>query len=185
MSEKLTPLEAPFSDDVAAILEQYPQRDGYLLKLFRLFANSTRFLTKGVPNLLDKESPLSMREREIVILRVTANLTCEYEWGVHVTAFAAHVGLDETQVAATKTAEPTAGCWSSDEQLLLTAIDELCAGGRIEPATYARVSEVWSKEQQLEIFALAGAYHTVSFVANSTALEGEPFGATFPGGGAS
>lgn len=180
MAEKLSPVEAPYNDDVAAILSQYPQRDGYILKLFRVFANSVRFLTKGVPNLLDKESPLSMRQREIVILRVTANLGCEYEWGVHVTAFAAHVGLSDAQIAATKTGAAAADCWDAEEQLLIQAIDELCAGGRVEPDTYTRVSETWSKEQQLEIFALTGAYHTVSFVANSSGLEGEPFGARFP-----
>lgn len=180
MSNQLAPIEEPFANDVAAILAQYPQRDGYILKLFRVFANSVRFLTKGVPNLLDKESPLSMRERELVILRVTANLNCEYEWGVHVTAFATHVGFTEEQVAATKTGGTSSDCWTESEQLLLEAVDELCKGGRVEPATYARLADAYSKEQQLEILALAGAYHTVSFVANTSALEGEPFGAQFP-----
>ena len=39
----------------------------------------------------------------------------------------------------------------------------------------------YSKQQQLEICALAGAYHTVSFVANMAQMEDEPFGAKFPG----
>lgn len=53
----------------------------YLLQLFRVFANSPRFLKKGALNLLDKDSPLTLRQREIVILRVCANNDCEYEWG--------------------------------------------------------------------------------------------------------
>lgn len=180
MSNKLTPISEPFADDIAAILKHFPQRDGYLLKLFKLFANSARFLTKGVPNLLDKESPLTMREREIVILRVTANLNCEYEWGVHVTAFAKHVELSAEQIEATKTGTADKACWIEREQLLLNVVDELTSGGRIEPATYSAFAETWDKEQQLEVFALAGAYHTVSFVANSTGLENEDFGARFP-----
>lgn len=181
MSNKLTPISEPYPDDVAAILKHYPQQNGYLLKLFRLFANSARFLTKGVPNLLDKESPLSMREREIIILRVTANLNCEYEWGVHVTAFAKHVELNADQIAATKTGAANAECWDAREQLLLKAVDELTSGGRVEPETYADFAETWNKDQQLEVFALAGAYSTVSFVANSTGLDNEDFAARFPG----
>lgn len=81
MKHVLKPIEPPFSPDVAEIFAQYPQgKDGYIIRLFRVFANSMRFLTKkGALNLLDKESPVSLREREIAILRVTANKDCEYE----------------------------------------------------------------------------------------------------------
>jgi hypothetical protein len=40
--------------------------------------------------------------------------------------------------------------------------------------------EAWTLEQQLEILALCGAYHTVSFVANTAQLPPEPFGVRFP-----
>lgn len=180
MSNKLSPIEEPYTDDVAAILKHYPQQNGYLLKLFRVFGNSLRFLGKGVPNLLDKESPLTLRERELVILRVTANLNCEYEWGVHVTAFAKAAGFDEQQVAATKQGKSDAACWNAKEQLLLKAVDELCENGGIAPDTYSAVAGHWSREEQLEILALAGTYHTVSFVANTSCIDNEPFGATFP-----
>lgn len=56
--------------EISKILEKYPRgKDRYLLKLFRVFANSLRFLDKkGVFNLLDVDSPLSLREREIMAL---------------------------------------------------------------------------------------------------------------------
>ena len=180
MSKELTPLDAPYTTEVAAILNTYPQQDGYILKLFRVFANSVRFLKKGVVNLLDKESPLSLREREIVILRVCANNHCEYEWGVHVTIFSPAAGLTEEQVSATRLGDHASGCWNEEESLLIQSIDELCRGGRILPATYLRFKDVWSVNQQLEILALCGNYHTISFVANTASLEGETFGAKFP-----
>jgi len=180
MPTKLSPISEPYPDDIAAILANYPQQDGYLLKLFRLFANSKRFLLKGMPNLLDKESPLSMRQREIIILRITANLGCEYEWGVHITAFAAHVGLSDEQIAATKNQPANAACWPKEESILLAAVDDICTHQRIQPGTYADLCEQLNKEQQLELLALCGAYHTVSFIANTTELELEPFGARFP-----
>jgi alkylhydroperoxidase family enzyme len=180
MTHVLAPLEPPFPPNAEEILKRYPQRGGYLLALFRTFANSVRFLNKGVADLLDSDSPLALRQREIVILRTTANTNCEYEWGVHVAAFAHQAGLSDEQIAATKRLTPEASCWSSEESLLIRAVDELCAQARISPPTLTQVQEIWTSAQQLEIMALVGNYHTVSFVANSARLAPEPFAVRFP-----
>jgi alkylhydroperoxidase family enzyme len=179
---QLTPIEEPFLPEVAEILSHYPQRDGYLLQLFRVFARSLRFLKKGTVNLLDRDSPLAMREREIVILRVCANTHCEYEWGVHVGAFAAYVELTEPQIEATWSSDSDAHCWPPEEQLLIRAIDELCTAGRIEDQTLGSFQATWTVEQQLEILALAGNYHTISFVANTARLANESFAVPVPAG---
>lgn len=181
MKNVLRPLPEPFSLEIAAILDTYPQRDGYILQLFRVFANSIRFLRKGTVNLLDRDSPIPMRSREIVILRVTANCNCEYEWGVHVGAFADHVGLTREQVRATRLEDHTAQCWSESESLLIKAVDEMCATGRISEDTLACFRESWTVAEQLELLALCGNYHTICFVANAAELEREAFAAEFPG----
>ena len=67
MDNRLKPIEEPFSSQISTIIEKYPQQGGYILKLFRVFANSIRFLKKGTVNLLDSESPITLRQREIVI----------------------------------------------------------------------------------------------------------------------
>lgn len=180
MVHTLAPLEPPFEPEVAALLAGYPQVDGYLLSLFRTFANSGRFLRKGVANLLDKESPLSLRQREIVILRVTAKTDCEYEWGVHVAVFAKAARLGDEEVAATRLGDASAACWSEAERVLVQAIDDLCATARIGDQTLAAFQRHWTREQQLEVLALCGNYHTVAFVANSARLPLEPFSARFP-----
>jgi len=176
---KLAPLEPPYETETERLLTRYPRRDGELLSLFRVFANSARFLKKGVANLLDRDSPLSMREREIVILRVTANRGCEYEWGVHVAAFAAHVGLDRSAVAATRSAVQPESAWTEREALLIRVVDGLCAAGGLDDATQTRFESSFGVEEQLEILALAGNYQTVSFVANVARLPPEPFAARF------
>ena len=112
MTHVLKPLEEPYPPEAAEILKTYPQQGGYLLTLFRTFANSVRFLKKGVANLLDDQSPLSLKQREIVILRVTANCLCEYEWGVQVAAFAKRAGLSSEQVRTTRLGDHHAPCWS-------------------------------------------------------------------------
>ena len=48
---------------------------------------------------------LSLRQREIVIDRITALSGSEYEWGVHITIFAARAGLTEAQIRSTTTAD--------------------------------------------------------------------------------
>lgn len=180
MTNQLSPLEGPFNDEVTLALASYPQQDNYLLGLFRTFAHSLRFLKKGVPNLLDKASPLPLRVREIVILRTTANKHCEYEWGVHVTIFAAAAKFSVGQIEATCGAIIDAQLWTPSEVTLLNALDQLCATGAMDAPTLQAFQANWTKEQQLEIFALCGTYHTISFVANNAALPLEAFGARFP-----
>ncbi len=180
MSNILKPLKPPYDPAITAILANYPQQDSYILSLFRTFANSLRFLSRAVPNLLDKDSPLTLREREIVILRTTANRNCEYEWGVHIAIFSKAARLNETQIAATRERAVSEDVWSDKERLLICAIDDLCASGTITNRHLQDFQAVWTLEEQLEIMALCGTYHTVSFVANSARLANEDFGARFP-----
>ncbi len=180
MGNILTPLMPPYSPELAEVMKQYPQQDGYLLKLFRVFANSVRFAKKAVPNLLDKDSPLSLREREIIILRTTANNECEYEWGVHVTIFAPAAGFSEDQIAATKNARCDDPVWDDKEKALLASVDDLCRSGAVLPDNLGLFRQLWSEEEQLEIIALCGTYHTVSFVANCASMGLEDFAARFP-----
>jgi alkylhydroperoxidase family enzyme len=179
MPHILKPIAEPYAADVIDAFKSYPQRDGYIIGLFRVFANSLRHLRKGFVNLLDRDSPLSMREREIVILRISANNRCEYEWGVHVAAFGDHAGFTPAQIEATASLDYTAPCWNARESLLIQALDELCAQGRMTTATLDAFRRTWTLEQQLEILALAGNYHAIAFVANSSELPLEKFAARF------
>ena len=179
---ELKPLEPPYEKAIEDILAFYPKgKDDYLLKLFRLFANSPRFLSgKGVVNLLDKESPLPLQERELVILRVTANNRCEYEWGVHVAAFSHAAEISEQQYNATVLSDHRANCWSERQALLVQCVDQLCERARITDETLADFQAAWNAEQQLEIMALCGNYHLVSCVANTARLELEDTAQRFP-----
>ncbi len=180
MTNRLAPIEPPFEPEIDALLARYPRQDGYLLSLFRTFANSKRFLSRGVPNLLDKDSPLALRDREIVILRVTAHYDCEYEWGVHAAIFARAAKLSPEQVAATRRLAAPAPVWSEREARLISAVDGFCHRGVLSDDELDAFTEDWSKSQQLEILALCGTYHTISLVANAARLAPEPFAARFP-----
>jgi len=180
MANELRAVEEPYPEEVAQVLAHYPKIDGRLIALFRTFANSKRFLEKGISNLLDKESPLTLRERETVILRVTANNKCEYEWGVHVAVFGRSAGFTENQITDTCSSRVDPLLWSDEELVLLEVIDQLCFIGRIAEENLTAFQQNWTVEKQLEIIALCGTYHTVSFVANVAKLPCEPFAARFP-----
>ena len=180
MSHVLEPLSPPYPPAIADILSRYPKgEDDYLLSLFRVFANSERFLKdKGVANLLDAQSPLTIRQREIIILRVTANTKCEYEWGVHVSIFSRAAGLSEDEVRSTLAADP-GDSWNAEERLLIRVVDDLCEYACIQPAQLGQFQASFSKEAQLDIMSLVGHYHLISYVANSTGLPPEPMAARF------
>ncbi len=178
MTNILQPLEPPYSEAISTTLSQYPTQNGYLLSLFRTFANSERFLKKCIPNLLDNESPLSLRTREIIILRVTANKHCEYEWGVHVAVFSKAAQLSEKQITATLNDDET--CWSVEEQRLLAVVDQVCETATLEENILKQFQKDWTQEEQLEIIALIGTYSTISSVANIAQLSPEKFAARFP-----
>lgn len=183
MSHDLAPLSGPdFPPAVQETLDRYyPSRDGEVLSLFRVFARSPRLLKKlGAAGLLDADSPLSLREREIIILRTTANNDCEYEWGVHAKVFGGAAGFSDAQVRATRRASPREGGWNQEEQVLLQAVDQLHAKGRMDESVAKRFAACWNTEQQLEILALCGFYKTVSLIANSASLPPESWAVAFP-----
>lgn len=179
---ELKPLEPPYETEIENILSLYPKgKDDYLLRLFRVFANSQRFLAgKGVVNLLDDESPLTIQERELVILRVTAKKHCEYEWGLHARIFAEAANISDVQRRATVIDDHRANCWDDRQALLIECVDQLCDQACIRTENLAQFQSTWTREQQLEIMALCSNYHLVSFVANTARIELEDYALRFP-----
>lgn len=124
----ITPLEPPFSPDAGALLARMmPGRMPVPpLALFRVLATHLPLATAmhGLGSyVLGKEAALPRRIRELVILRTCARCGCEYEWGVHATAFASRVGIEPTQLAATVRGGPAdfAGLDAS----IIEAVDQL------------------------------------------------------------
>ena len=176
---RLAPLDPPYAPQIR---EQFDRimRGAPPLLLFRTIARSPRAWEKfRAGSLLDK-GPLSMRQREIVIDRTCALNKCEYEWGVHVTAFAAAARLTDDQVRATVLGKATDPCWSVAEQVLIAAVDALHHWANLNDAEFARLKAHYDDAQVLEIIQLCGFYRTVSYLCNTLALPLEPTGARFP-----
>jgi len=144
------------------------------INLFKLFARN-RPMAEAMVGWgryeLSKELSLSMRQRELVIDRVTARCGAEYEWGVHVAYFGERVGLTDAQVSSLVSGGPADACWAADEAALLGAVDELHATSDITDATWSALD--LTDEQRLDLLLLAGWYHAISYVARAARVPHE------------
>jgi Carboxymuconolactone decarboxylase family len=176
---RLAPLDPPYAPEIQQQFDRI-MRGAPPLLLFRSIAVSPRAWEKfSAGGLLDR-GPLSLREREIVIDRTCARTGCEYEWGVHVAAFAAAARLTDAQIRATVLGEATDPCWSAAEQALLSAVDALHLRATLDDAEFAALSAHYDEPKILEILLLCGFYRTVSYLANGLALPLEANAARFP-----
>jgi alkylhydroperoxidase family enzyme len=135
-----------------------------------------KFFNSG---LLDR-GHLTIRQREIVIDRVTAACGAEYEWGVHVSAFAAKAGLTEAQIVSLVAGGPDDDCWADEDRVLIRLCDGLHHTCTVDDDVWAQLTTHHSDEAILELLMLAGAYRMVSYLVNGLRLPLEPSARRFP-----
>ena len=176
---RIAPLEPPYDAEIQGQFDR-TMRGAPPLVLFRVVAGNARAWEKfRAGSLLDK-GPLSLREREIVIDRTCALAGCEYEWGVHVTTFAAAAQLTDEQVRATVWGAADAPCWSASEQALIAAVDALHHRATLSDIEFKALSAHCDDAKIFEIILLCGFYRTVSYLANGLNLPLEQKAARFP-----
>lgn len=178
-STRIVPLEAPYQVEVAETFNRFLPPGMEALKLFRTQAHNPRVLQRMFAgNLLDAGS-IDLRARELVILRTCARCGSEYEWGVHLALFAEGAGLSAADVAATTKARGEPCALPAHEVLLLQVVDELHDTSSVSDDLWRELSAHYSSAQILEVIALAGYYHTISFITNAARVDLEPFAPRF------
>jgi len=176
---RIAPLEPPYASEIQQQFDRI-MRGAPPLMLFRVIAGNARAWEKfRAGGLLDR-GPLSLREREVVIDRTCARTGCEYEWGVHVSAFAEAAHLTDAQVRATVLEGADAPCWSAAEQALIAAVDALHVRASLSDDEFKALSAHYDDAKILEIILLCGFYRTVSYLANGLDLPLEAKAARFP-----
>jgi alkylhydroperoxidase family enzyme len=150
------------------------------LVLFTTLARDKRLFGKFMAGGLLDPGHLTLRQREIVIDRITALCGSEYEWGVHIAFFAKRAGLNGSQIASTVSRGKDDAVWSDDERALLAACDQLHETCDIDDETWAQLRRHFSPEALLEVMMLAGFYRTVSYMTNALRLPLETFAVRFP-----
>lgn len=177
---RLSPREAPFDRSVAEDLDKLMPPGMPPLRLFRTLAHNPRVLRRIRKGGLLDPGTISLREREIAILRTTALCGSEYEWGVHVAIFGAAAGFSAAQLAATVTGDLAA--FAPGEALILELCDALDRSASVPDALWDRLAAAYRPDQLVELVALAGQYHTISYFTNALGIEPEPDAPRFPSG---
>lgn len=180
MEPFIKPVDPPYESRVAEDLEKLMPPGMPPLELFRTLAHNPRVLRRVRRGGLLDPGSITVRQREIVILRTTARCGAEYEWGVHAAFFAGAAELEADHLHATVHQGPDAACWSEKDALLVRACDELHDTARWTASTAAALAAHLSSSQLLEILVLAGLYRAISHVVNGTGVALEPGAPRFP-----
>ncbi len=175
---RIAPLEAPFEPDVDEVLATMMPPGAPPIALFRTFARNlpmAEAMNGWGSYELSRRLSLSMRQRELVIDRVTARCCCEYEWGVHIAVFADRTELTPAQITSLTHGNPNDSCWTDPaERALLTFVDALHDTANVDDDRWTIASAHFSDSQLLDVCLLAGWYHAISFAANAARVPLEP-----------
>lgn len=177
-STRIHPAQPPLPVDIQEAIDAVMHGNPPLV-LFTTLARDPRLFHKFFAGGLLDRGNLTIRQREIVIDRVTANCRAEYEWGVHVSVYAAKAGLDGDQIASLTNGGPDDPCWTEAERILIRLCDTLNDTCTIHDELWAELTALHSDEAIVELLMLAGFYRTVSYLVNGLRLPLEPGTARF------
>ena len=181
MSARILPALPPFSTAIQTRLDAIMPPGASPLVLFTTLARDQRLFERFMGGSLLDRGHLTLRQREVVIDRVTAQCGSEYEWGVHVAYFGGAAGFTQEQLKAFRHGGASDPCWSSEDRLLILLCDSLAETCDIDDGLWAELEAAYPAEAIIELILLAGLYRTVSCLANSLRLPPEEGSARFPG----
>ena len=175
---RIAPLEPPFRPDVAAQLGAMMPAGMAPIGLFRTLARNlpmTVAMSGWGRYELGPQLSLSLREREIAIVRTCARRRCEYEWGVHVLVFADRAGLTGDQIRSLTAGSPADPCWTARrERAIIGVADALCDTGDVDDDRWSAARAVLDEPELLDLLLLCGWYQAISGAARAVRLAPEP-----------
>jgi alkylhydroperoxidase family enzyme len=145
----LGPLEGPVPEFTATMMKA-PE----LMAAHLVLAN---YLFRG---------QLSVRDRELAVLRLAWLCQAPFEWGEHVKIGKRLAGVTDEEVLRAQQGSAAAG-WTEHERAIVKAVEELHADAMISNGTWAVLAKTLTEEQLLEFPILVGQYQGVAYLQNS------------------
>jgi hypothetical protein len=183
MMARIAPVEAPYVQKVQAVFDRFPKDWSPPFQLFRVLANEPQLLERFVAGAVSylPETHVSVRQREVLLLRVTARCDCAYEWGMRVHYFAELAGLDDALVTASVHGDASSPGWTAEDRLIVRLADELHETSNLSDELWSELTPVFNSDTILQMLMLAAYYRGVAYVANGLRLDLEPMvGRPFP-----
>lgn len=178
-SPRIGPIDPPYTPGMQADFDKL-MRGAPPLLLFRTVARNPRVLQRMMAGgLLDRGS-ISLRSRELMILRTCASCGAEYEWGVHVAAFGTQADWTPAQLRSTVHGTAADDCWGPEDSLVIRLADELHDTNHVHETLWQPLAAHFEPDQLVELIMLAGLYHAVSYMVNATGVEHEAGAPRFP-----
>src|SRR5438445_9745102 len=115
---RIAPIDPPYSQDVQTEFDKL-MRGAAPLLLFRTVARNPRVLQRMIAGSLLDRGSISLRSRELMILRTCARCGAGYEWGVHIAAFGGKAHWTPAQIRSSVHGGAADGCWSVAEGLIM------------------------------------------------------------------
>jgi len=112
---------------------------------------------------------LSPRQRELLVLRVAALRSSEYEWTQHLVQ-AADAGITDDEVDQVVEG-PDAPGWSAFEAALVRAVDELVADALVTDATWATLAAELDTQQLMDVVFTVGSYDLLAMAFRTFGVE--------------
>lgn len=142
--------------------------------LFQLTARHPEVLRrlKATGSFANRETNITDRDRELMILRMAWLYNSEFEWGQHYDK-AIEAGLTAAEIASLKT-DTIADDWSASDRAVLHAIDGLVADCMIPESAWTVLRRRYDEETMLEFVIFFGHYVMVATFANTFGLPVAP-----------
>ncbi|WP_156680284.1 carboxymuconolactone decarboxylase family protein [Sphingomonas profundi] len=166
---RVPPIEpGDWTDETRAALEKWQPP----LNFHKTMAHNPRTLANwiGFGQAILWDNLLSRRERELAILRVAAQIRCDYEWGAHKRFTLAEGLASEAEVA--RLASPIDPAeWSPFEAALIAATDDLLRDGGIGDTAWAGLAERFTPAHYIDLIYLVGEFVMVGMMMKSFRIE--------------
>ena len=127
---------------------------------------------------VNRRSPLTPGERELLILRIGWNCQAEYEWARHVgdVGRARDYGLVPLWIAE----GPESPRWEPYQVALLQAADELYRHANVSDETWSTLAELYDTHRLISIVMTVATYRFVSMMLNAFGVQLLPDDERFP-----
>lgn len=145
--------------------------DGTVANVFATMLHHPALFRRWLPfaNHILGKSTISVRDREVLILRTAWVVRSEYEWGQHV-LIARDAGMSEDEIAMARNGPGTPGLDERD-RALLAATDELLDDTFLSDATWDGLSRFYDTRQMMDIVFTVGQYNMLAMGLNSLGVQ--------------
>jgi alkylhydroperoxidase family enzyme len=169
---RMHPVDPPYAPEVQKLFDRLPASWAPPFLHFRILARDPRLLAhylRGAVSYL-QPSHVTLRQREVFLLRVTGRCRCAFEWTLRAHYFAEEASLTEAQLRASVLSNAADPCWTGGEAVLVRLADELHDTSSIGDRLWSELRSAVSEEAVLQLSLMAGHYRMNAYLTNGLEL---------------